>query len=138
MAPEILAVRATRPSRVASLIGLAWCIAMLAWTLWRWLVPFWRYRDVNQGTAEQRYANWQYNREQRGHLVPCLFRWILVAAGCMLLLRGLEAWVAQMAVGFLRTLVFALAVGAGIGFSVAIPIFFVLLVAWIWLGRENG
>ena len=139
-----------RVPAAARIIGMDWLVAALrlvfalarwtwlfSWALWRWLVPFWRFRNANLGTPEQRWANYQYNRTQRGYLLPCLRRWMVVASGCLLLLGPLERLLhAQPPDDGWRSLTLTMIASAGVGFSVAVVIFLVLLACWLWLAQD--
>jgi hypothetical protein len=107
---------------------------LFGWALWRWLVPLWRFRDASSGTPEQRWANYEYNRAQRGCLLPCLRRWMILGSGCLVLLGPLERLLqAQPLDTAWRSLTLTMIASAGVGFSVAVVIFLVLLVCWVWL-----
>ncbi|MFO1415562.1 MAG: hypothetical protein U1F10_17000 [Burkholderiales bacterium] len=127
------AIAAALRTAVACLHG-TW---LFAWALWRWLVPLWRFRDVSRGTPEQRIANYRFNREQRGCLLPCLRRWIVVGSLFLLALDGLEQHLQGQALDTTwRPLTVTMIASAGVGFSLAVVIFVVLLVAWVWLERD--
>lgn len=107
------------------------------WALWRWLVPLWRFRDASRGTPEQRVANYRYNREQRGYLLPCLRRWVVVGGLFLVVLGQLEQQLAaQSPDAAWRSLTLTMIASAGVGFSVAVVIFLVLLVSWVWLAGD--
>ncbi|MFO1396473.1 MAG: hypothetical protein U1F48_05355 [Burkholderiales bacterium] len=110
---------------------------LFGWALWRWLVPLWRFRDASRGTPEQRVANYRYNREQRGYLLPCLRRWIVVGGLFLVMIGELERHLAAQPLDTAwRSLTLTMIASAGVGFSVAVVIFLVLLVCWVWLAHD--
>lgn len=112
---------------------------LFGWALWRWLVPLWRFRDASKGTPEQRVANYRYNREQRGYLLPCLRRWMVVGGLFLTVLGQLEQHLAAQPLDTAwRSLTLTMIASAGVGFSVAVVIFLVLLVCWVWLAGDRS
>lgn len=110
---------------------------LFCWALWRWLVPLWRFRDASRGTPEQRVANYRYNREQRGCLLPCLRRWIVVGSLLLAIIGELERHLAAQPLDTAwRSFTLTMIASAGVGFSVAVVIFLVLLVCWVWLAQD--
>jgi hypothetical protein len=52
-------------------------------TFWRLAMPFWMFRDAHHGTAEQRIANYRYNRAQRNILPFYMAKWLGISI-CLL------------------------------------------------------
>ena len=50
---------------------------------WRLAMPFWLFRDAHHGTAEQRIANYRYNRAQRNILPFYMAKWLGISI-CLL------------------------------------------------------
>jgi hypothetical protein len=120
-------------------LNLAYFAWLFAWAVWRWLVPFWRFHDAGHGTREQRWAAYRFNREQRGMIVPCLRRWLVLATLFMLALTHFEGLMRVQHVGsWTYHALLALVAGAGVGFAFALVVLAVLLAAWIFLVRVSG
>ena len=69
--------------------------------LWRqiliYLDPFALFKDASQGPQRARERALSYNRAMRWMLLPYIRRWILIAAGCAVLVSPAEAAAAQQA-----------------------------------------
>lgn len=91
--------------------------------IWRLAIPFWMFRDANQGTAEQRIANYRYNRAQRKVLPFYMGKWIGIAVCMMQLTAILSDHMSTMTMasnGHLSATVACMATGIGFAFSCAV------------------
>ncbi len=101
---------------------------------WRLAMPFWLFRDAGRGSAEQRIANYRYNRSRRNLLPFYLWKWIGIAI-CLLnimeLLSSLMTSGTNAGAGHLFITLFCM--GAGIGFAVSCAVVSVLLTTYLYL-----
>ncbi len=102
--------------------------------LWRLAIPFWMFRDAGHGTAEQRIANYRYNRAQRKVLPFYMGKWVGIAI-CLLQLTRILSGI--MSEGAARSTDHAwatfLCVSAGIGFAFACVVLAVLSASYLYL-----
>ena len=112
---------------------LVYLLFNLAWIFWRWATPFWRFRDVNRGTREQRIANYRHNRALREILPGYTLKWMAIAAVMLLLLYLSD----QLSQGIAGTAAYYCAtvfcVSSGIGFSFACVVIAVLMASYFFL-----
>jgi hypothetical protein len=96
-------------------------------------MPFWMFRDVGQGTPEQRSANYRYNRARRKVLPFYLWKWVGIAV-CMLQLTRLFSGPLSAEAGKATS---ACAVffcmSAGIGFAFSCVVIAVLMASYLFL-----
>lgn len=103
---------------------------------WRLAMPFWLFRDAHRGTAEQRIANYRFNRAQRNILPFYMAKWLGMAI-CLLrmteLLSGLMLG-AQAQTGNDDHLLAALfCMGAGIAFAFSCIVLLMLATSYLYL-----
>lgn len=101
---------------------------------WRLVMPFWMFRDAGCGTAEQRIANYRYNRERRKVLPFYVVKWIGIAL-CMMrltdVLSGLMSRTASESANHLCATLFCMS--AGIGFVFSCIVIAVLFTSYLYL-----
>lgn len=101
---------------------------------WRLAIPFWLFRDVGRGTAEQRIANYRYNRSRRNVLPFYVVKWIGIAACMMLITQVLSKMTSLTAAGSTDHLCATLAcASAGIGFAFACVVTAILSTSYLFL-----
>lgn len=94
-----------------------------------YLDPFALFKDASFGSTRAREVALSYNRAMRWMLLPYIRRWILIAAGCALLISPAEAAAAQQAA-------FAIPMAAvAVGFCIALTVVSVTLAVYLLLGR---
>ncbi len=94
-----------------------------------YLDPFALFKDASFGSTRAREVALSYNRAMRWMLLPYIRRWILIAAGCALLISPAEAAAAQQAA-------FAIPMAAvAVGFCIALTVVSVTLAFYLLLGR---
>lgn len=102
--------------------------------LWRLAIPFWQFRDAGRGTAEQRIANYRYNRSRRKVLPFYVWKWVGIAL-CLLhilrLLSGLMPAVEASGADYLCVTLFCMS--AGIGFAFSCVVVTVLSACYLYL-----
>ena len=59
----------------------------LSRVLFRYVWPFWLFRDATRGDRYARAAAYRHNRDMRIHLPGYLLRWLLVAAAVFVVWR---------------------------------------------------
>lgn len=101
---------------------------------WRLAMPLWIFRDAGHGTAEQRIANYRYNRSQRKVLPFYVWKWVGIAACLLQLTQVLSNVMLATTVDTTNHLCAALAcMSAGIGFAFSCIVITVLLASYLYL-----
>ena len=93
-----------------------------------YLDPFALFKDASLGPTRAREVALSYNRAMRWMLLPYIRRWILIAAGCAVLISPAEAAAAQQAA-------FAIPMAA-FGCCIALTVVAVTLAVYLLLGRR--
>jgi len=123
-------MQASSPSRLTLCLQL---LRLLGIICWRWATPFWRFRDANAGTLEQRNANYRYNRAQRAILPAYTLKWLAIAACMLMLLQIYSGILAQAMEGTPAYFCAALfCVSSGIVFSFACVVIAILLASYLF------
>jgi hypothetical protein len=103
--------------------------------LFRYLWPFWLFRDATRGDRLARAAAYRHNRNMRVYLPGYLMKWICSSALTLGLTMALESQSSHPArVPDLFTL---MAAGAGVMFACGITVFVVTAYIYLYLSR-NG
>jgi hypothetical protein len=102
----------------------------LARQLLIYLDPFALFKDASFGSMRAREVALSYNRAMRWMLLPYIRRWILIAAGCAVLVSPAEAAAAQQAVFAIPMAAFA------VGCCIALTVVAVTLAVYLLLGRR--
>ncbi|HJV72764.1 MAG TPA: hypothetical protein VJ654_00955 [Noviherbaspirillum sp.] len=101
---------------------------------WRLAIPLWMFRDAGHGTAEQRIANYRYNRSRRKVLPFYLGKWVGIAACMMQLTQVLSYLMSITATESTNHLCATLAcMSAGIGFAFSCIVITILLASYLYL-----
>ncbi|HEY0845937.1 MAG TPA: hypothetical protein VGE12_11260 [Noviherbaspirillum sp.] len=102
--------------------------------LWRLAVPLWMFRDASRGTAEQRIANYRYNRARRNVLPFYMFKWVGIAACMMQMTRVLSEWMQVTATDSANHLYATLfCMSTGIGFALSCIVIVILGSSYLFL-----
>ena len=103
---------------------------------WRMAMPFWLFRDADHGTAEQRIANYRFNRAQRNILPFYMAKWLGIAI-CLLkmtaLLSGLMLRTQAQGQGDDHLFAALFCMGAGIGFAFSCIVLLMLAASYLYL-----
>lgn len=104
--------------------------------LFRYLWPFWLFKDAGRGDRLTRAAAYRHNRSMRVHLPAYLMRWILSAALALMLTTLLERQSVH-AVGAVD--IFSLmAALSGIAFACSLCVLFVTGYIYAYLQRHEA
>ena len=109
--------------------------APLSQVLFRYVWPFWLFKDATRGDRFARAAAYRHNRDMRIHLPGYLVRWLLCSAISLAIAGGFSALPAPRG-GELN--VFAvLAAGSGIAFACCVCVLFVTSYIYLDLSRHE-
>jgi hypothetical protein len=103
--------------------------------VFRYVWPFWLFKDAARGDRYARAAAYRHNRDMRIHLPGYLVRWLLVSATTLAVASGFGSMSAprQGAID-----VFALlAAGWGIAFACCLCVLFVTSYIYLYLSRHE-
>jgi drug/metabolite transporter (DMT)-like permease len=101
---------------------------------WRLAIPLWLFRDAGRGTAEQRIANYRYNRAQRKVLPFYLWKWLGISVCMMQLTQALAYLMENTSAETADHLCATLAcMSAGIGFAFSCVVIAVLSASYLYL-----
>jgi hypothetical protein len=103
---------------------------------WRLAMPFWMFRDAHHGTAEQRIANYRFNREQRNILPFYMAKWLGISIGLMRmtqLLSGLMLSTQVQAQSDDHLFAALFCMGAGIAFAFSCIVLLMLATSYLYL-----
>ncbi|HKS57965.1 MAG TPA: hypothetical protein VJS12_21885 [Steroidobacteraceae bacterium] len=109
--------------------------APLSQVLFRYVWPFWLFKDATRGDRYARAAAYRHNRDMRIHLPGYLARWVLVSAATLAFASGFSALSVPRA-GAMN--VFALlAAGSGIAFACCVCVLAVTSCIYLYLSRHE-
>ena len=107
--------------------------------LFRYLWPFWLFRDATRGDWRARAAAYRHNRSMRVHLPGYLVRWLLGSALAFAVTAAFDALAVSAAP--LQTLpayfYSALAAGGGILFAASICVLLMTSYVYLYLGKHE-
>jgi hypothetical protein len=107
----------------------------LSQVLYRYVWPFWLFKDAARGDRYARAAAYRHNRDMRVHLPGYLMRWLLVSALTLAVASGFSSLSTPHA-GAVD--VFALlAAGSGIAFACCVCVLFVTSYIYLYLSRHE-
>jgi hypothetical protein len=103
--------------------------------LFRYLWPFWLFRDVTRGDSYARAAAYRHNRSMRVYLPGYLVKWMFNCGLALGATAGLEA-----ASGHPRTLdaFQVMAAGSGVVFACCVVVLFATGYVYLYLGRNEA
>lgn len=103
---------------------------------WRLAMPFWLFRDAHRGTAEQRIANYRFNRAQRNILPFYMAKWLGISI-CLLkmteLLSGLMLSTGAQARNDDHLFAALSCMSAGIAFAFSCIVLLMLATSYLYL-----
>lgn len=107
-----------------------------ALVLFRYLWPFWLFRDASSGDRIARAAAYRHNRDMRVYLPGYLMKWMFNSSAALALTLLLDS-VASHQVGApdVATL---LAAGLGVAFACGLCILAVIAYIYFYLGRHDA
>ena len=103
--------------------------------LFRYLWPFWLFRDATQGDRLTRAAAYRHNRDMRVYLPGYLMKWVCSSALTLGLTIALESLSADA--GRTPDVFTFMAAGAGMIFACGVTVLFVTGYIYLYLSR-NG
>lgn len=95
----------------------------LSLVLFRYVWPFWLFKDATRGDRYARAAAYRHNRDMRIHLPGYLLRWLLVSAATFAIASGSGSAV--------------LAAGWGIAFACCVCVLFITSYIYLYLSRHE-
>jgi hypothetical protein len=107
----------------------------LAQVVYRYVWPFWLFKDATRGDRYARAAAYRHNRNMRVHLPGYLMRWLLVSAMTLAVASGFGSLsVPRAGAGDVFAL---LAAGWGIAFACCVCVLFVTSYIYLYLSRHE-
>ena len=104
--------------------------------LFRYLWPFWLFRDASSGDRYARAAAYRHNRDMRGYLPGYLMKWMLssgIALAMTVAAESLSTHTAGALDGFKL-----MAAGSGMLFAAGVCILMVTAYIYLYLSRNDG
>ena len=108
--------------------------------LFRYLWPFWLFKDASRGDRHARAAAYRHNRSMRAYLPGYLVKWVFGSLFAFALTAGFEslgAAAAHVHVGP-ANLFAVMAAGGGIVFAGSLCVLFVTSYVYLYLGKHDG
>ena len=106
----------------------------LSIVLFRFLWPFWLFRDASRGDRFARAAAYRHNREMRVYLPAYLMKWLLSSSLALALTTGVDA-LARSSVDVSMFLALASAACAVV-FACSVCVLFVTAYIYLYLSRH--
>jgi hypothetical protein len=100
--------------------------------LFRYLWPFWLFKDASRGDRWVRAAAYRHNREMRVYLPGYLLKWVLNCALAFAITNGLETLASTHTLDVFTIL----AAGCGVVFACGVCVLFVTAYIYVYLGRN--
>jgi hypothetical protein len=100
--------------------------------LFRYLWPFWLFKDASRGDRWVRAAAYRHNREMRVYLPGYLLKWVLNCAFAYAITSGFESLSSAHSFDIFTIL----AAGGGVVFACGVCVFFVTAYIYLYLGRN--
>lgn len=105
--------------------------------LFRYLWPFWLFRDATRGDRVARAAAYRHNRSMRIHLPGYVAKWIIGAALLYAITAVFDALALGASTAADRSLHLALAAASGILFASSVCVLFVTGYIYLYLGKPE-
>ena len=105
----------------------------LSQVLFRYVWPFWLFKDAARGDQYARAAAYRHNRDMRIYLPGYLVRWMLVSAATFAVASGFGSLSVPRAGAV--NLFAVLAAGWGIAFACCVCVLFVTSCIYLYLSR---
>jgi hypothetical protein len=109
----------------------------LSQLLFRYLWPFWLFKDATRGDWRTRAAAYRHNRTMRVHLPAYLVRWLLGSAVALAVTAGFDA-LALSAAPVPGHFYAVLAAGGGILFAGSICVLLMTSYIYLYLGKHDS
>lgn len=108
--------------------------------LFRYLWPFWLFKDASRGDRMTRAAAYRHNRSMRIYLPGYLMKWMFSCVAAFAITAGFGSLSAPHAASQARSLdVFALiAAGWGIIFACSVCVLFITSYVYFYLSRNDA
>jgi len=103
--------------------------------LFRYLWPFWLFRDVTRGDSFARAAAYRHNRDMRVYLPGYLMKWVL---NCALALGATAMLEAASDHRHALDAFQVMAAGSGVVFACSVCVLFVTGYVYLYLSRNEG
>jgi hypothetical protein len=100
--------------------------------LFRYIWPFWLFKDASRGDRWVRAAAYRHNREMRVYLPGYLLKWLLSCAFAYAIASGLESLSSAHSLGIFTIL----AAGCGVVFACGVCVLFITAYIYVYLGRN--
>jgi hypothetical protein len=107
----------------------------LSVVLFRFLWPFWLFRDASSGDRFARAAAYRHNREMRIYLPGYLMKWLLSSTFILALATGLDSLATSVAP--LSTLLSLIAAGCAMVFACSVCVLFITAYIYLYLSRNE-
>lgn len=108
----------------------------LSVVLFRYVWPFWLFKDATRGDRYARAAAYRHNRSMRIHLPGYLARWLIVTAATLAIASGFGTLSAEASTRALNVFTL-LAAGSGIAFACCVCVLFVTSYIYLYLSRHE-
>jgi hypothetical protein len=106
----------------------------LSLVLFRFLWPFWLFRDASRGDRYARAAAYRHNRDMRVHLPGYLMKWLLSCALIFALASGFDSLARILGGAQLLSLI---AAAFAMAFACGICVLFVTAYIYLYLSRND-
>ena len=106
----------------------------LSLVLFRFLWPFWLFRDASRGDRYARAAAYRHNRDMRVYLPGYLMKWLLSCALIFALASGFDSLARILGGARLLSLI---AAAFAMAFACGICVLFVTAYIYLYLSRNN-
>ena len=100
--------------------------------LFRYLWPFWLFKDASRGDRWVRAAAYRHNREMRVYLPGYLLKWLLSCGIAFAIASGLEALSSSHSLDIFTLL----AAGCGVVFACGVCVLFITAYIYVYLGQN--
>jgi hypothetical protein len=100
--------------------------------LFRYLWPFWLFKDASRGDRWVRAAAYRHNREMRVYLPGYLLKWLLSCGIAFAIASGFEALSSAHSLDIFTLL----AAGCGVVFACGVCVLFITAYIYVYLGQN--
>lgn len=102
--------------------------------LFRFLWPFWLFRDASSGDGMARAAAYRHNRDMRVYLPGYLMKWLLSCAFVLALTTGIESLATAAGRSSVLSLIVAM---CGMAFAGGVCVLFITAYIYLYLSRND-
>jgi hypothetical protein len=103
--------------------------------LFRFLWPFWLFRDASHGDRFARAAAYRHNRDMRVYLPGYLMKWLLSASCVLGLTSGIDSLARSLAPT--STILSLVSAVCAIAFACSVCVLFITVYIYLYLGRHE-